>query len=100
MGLRLLRHRIGSTPVLRSRSEMDIVLYPCLQAARGNKAAVAVVCGIEAVKAMGKCFLLHICCELGNEQSVFDGNVSGGERLGHGWNEVQEPKAYVVNLLM
>jgi hypothetical protein len=70
------------------------VLYPRLQLARGNKTAVAIVCDIEAVKAMCECFLLQICCEFGDQQSVFDAGVSGGECLGHRWSEVQEPKAF------
>ncbi len=43
---------------------------------------------------MCECFLLHICCKFGDQQNVFDANVSSDECIGHRWNEVQEPKAF------
>jgi hypothetical protein len=59
-----------------------------------HKAPLAVVRGVVAVKAVCERLLLRVHFELGNEQGVFDGDVPGGERLGHRWHEVQEPDSF------
>ena len=47
----------------------------------GTRLRSRVVRGVVAVEAMRQCLLLHIRCELGNEQGMTQADVSGDERV-------------------
>ena len=71
-------------------TEVDVLRYPRLQAARGHEAPVGIVRGIIAVEAMRQCLLLHIRCELGNQQGMPQADVSGDECVCYWFGQVQE----------
>jgi hypothetical protein len=66
------------------------MLDPRLQAGNGHEAPLLIVWAVIAIEATTEGPLLHLGCELGDQLSVFDADLSCKEGIGGGLYEVKE----------